>query len=317
MKHLKLEQRYAIKAYLKSGKKAKFIAEQLSVHESTIRREIKRNGTKTGKYNPDFAQELADERKDRHHFNRKFNINMQRFIDKQLREEQWSPEQIKGYCDKNKISMVSTERIYQYVRSDKATGGILYKQLRHQLKHRKRPVGGGKQQNIKDKLSIDKRPDIINNKMRFGDWEIDLIVGKENKGAMVTIVERQTAMLMINKLPFGKNAQELAKVVVDMLLPYKANVLSITSDNGSEFAMHKIIAKKLNCMFFFAHPYASWERGLSEYSNKLIRQYVPKKSCFDEFDDKYIKFVQNKINRRPRKNLNFDTPVKIFYEYIA
>jgi len=317
MKHLKLEQRYAIKAYLKSGKKIKFISEQLSVHESTIRREIKRNSTITGKYNPDFAQELADERKERFVSNRRFNINMQHFIDKKLLEEQWSPEQIKGYCDKHNVEMVSIERIYQYIRDDKANGGTMYKQLRHQLKHRKRPVGGDKHQNIKDKVSIDERPDVINNKMRFGDWEIDLIVGKDNKGAMVTIVERKTALIMIRKLPFGKNAYELAKIVIDMLLPYKANVLSITSDNGSEFAMHKLIAQKLDCKFYFAHPYASWERGLSEYSNKIIRQYIPKKSCFDDFDKDYIKFVQYKINRRPRKNLNFETPVKIFYQLVA
>lgn len=317
MKHLKLEQRYAIKAYLESGKKIKFIAVQLSVHETTIRRELKRNSTKTGKYNPDYAQELACERKDRFVSNRKFDVNIKRFIDKKLLEEQWSPEQIKGYCNKNNIEMVSVERIYQYIRENKAHGGVLYKQLRHQLKHRKRPVGGGKHQNIKDKVSIDERPDVINNKMRFGDWEIDLIVGKDNKGAMVTIVERQTAMIMIRKLPFGKNAYELAKIVIDMLLPYKTNVLSITSDNGSEFAMHKLIAKKLDCKFYFAHPYASWERGLSEYSNKIIRQYIPKKSCFDDFEPDYIKFVQYKINRRPRRNLNFEMPVKVFYELVA
>ena len=124
-------------------------------------------------------------------------------------------------------------------------------------------------------------------------------------------------MIMIRKLPFGKNAYELAKIVIDMLLPYKTNVLSITSDNGSEFAMHKLIAKKLDCKFYFAHPYASWERGLSEYSNKIIRQYIPKKSCFDDFEPDYIKFVQYKINRRPRKNLNFEMPVKVFYELVA
>lgn len=316
MKHLKVEQRYAIKAYLKSDKSIKFIASEMGVAESTIRREIKRNSTKTGKYNPDLAQKLADERKERYAINRKFNDSMVRLIEEKIRKEQWSPEQIKGYCDKEGIKMVSCERIYQYIREDKEQGGDLYKHLRHKLKHRKRPVNG-KQQNIKDRVSIDERSDAINNKERFGDWEIDLIVGKENKGAMVTIVERQTSMIMIRKLPHGKNAKELAKVVIDMMLPYKDSVLSITSDNGSEFAQHQFIAKKLNCEFFFAHPYASWERGLSEYSNKLIRQYIPKKSNFNDFDNQYIKEVQHKINRRPRKILNFETPTKIFYNLVA
>ncbi len=96
----------------------------------------------------------------------------------------------------------------------------------------------------------------------------------------------------------GKMQMKLAKVVMDMMMPYKDSVLSITSDNGSEFAGHKKIAQRLKCEFFFAHPYASWERGLSEYSNKLVRQYIPKKSNLDEFNDTYIKQVQQKINRR-------------------
>ena len=102
-----------------------------------------------------------------------------------------------------------------------------------------------------------------------------------------------------------------------MLLPYKDDIHSITSDNGSEFARNKSIAKKLDCKFYFAHPYASWERGLSENSNKLIRQYILKKSNFDEYSEEYVKQVQLKINRRPRKNLNFETPTKIFYSLVA
>jgi IS30 family transposase len=316
MKHLKLEQRYAIKAYLNSGMSSEFIASKLGVHECSIRRELKRNPTKNGGYNPDFAQKLANERKERFAINRRFDENMARIINEKIKQEQWSPEQIKGHCNKHGIPMVSIERIYQYVREDKTNGGNLYKDLRHKLKHRKRPAHD-KQQAIKDRVSIGERPDIINNKERFGDWEIDLIVGKENKGAMVVIVERKTAMFFIRKLEHGKNAEKLAEVVIDMLLPYKEHVKSITSDNGSEFAKHKQIVKKIEASFFFAHPYASWERGLSEYTNKLIRQYIPKKSNFKEFDNEYVKQVQYKINRRPRKNLNFENPMKVFYKFVA
>ena len=316
MKHLKLEQRYAIKAYRTIGKSVKFIALELAVHQSTIRRELNRNMTKTGKYNPNFAQQLADERKERLATNRRFTTIVKKIIDTKLTQEQWSPEQIKGYCNKQEIDMVSVERIYQYIRQDKLQGGKHYKHLRHQLKHRKRPVGE-KKQIIKDKVSIEQRPDIINKKERFGDWEIDLIVGKQNQGAMVTIVERTTAMLFIRKLENGKNATSLAETVIDMLLPYKANIHSITSDNGTEFAQHKKIAKALQIDFFFANPYASWERGLSEYTNKLVRQYIPKKSVFEKFDQKYIKEVQYKINRRPRKNLNFENPKDIFFKLVA
>ncbi len=166
---------------------------------------------------------------------------------------------------------------------------------------------------IKDKVSIDERLAIINEKKRFGDWEIDTIVGEGNKGAIVTIVERQTGFLLMKKLPEGKAAKGLSNAVVDLLLPYKQVIHSITSDNGTEFADHKLIAKKLNADFYFAHPYSSWERGLNEYTNKLIRQYVPKKQSFDGYNDQNIKELQHKINQRPRKKLQFNNPKHIFY----
>ncbi len=316
MKQLTLAQRYALKAFLECGKSKSEVAKLLGVDRSTVYRETNRNGRKPGVYNPDFANELAEERKERFCKQRKFDSGKQKLIDKWIKEEQWSPEQIKGYCDKNGIEMVSHERIYQYIREDKLRGGEIYKQLRHKLKHRKRPVTG-RHEVIKNKVSIEDRPEIINNKERFGDWEIDLIVGKNNKGAMVTIVERKTAMVMIRKLKNGKNAESLADTVVEMLLPYKNSVKSITSDNGSEFAKHERIAQKLQADFYFAHPYSSWERGLSEYSNKLIRQYIPKQTNFNNFDEELIKQIQHKINRRPRKNLEFSNPKVNFFNCVA
>ena len=243
---------------------------------------------------------------------RRLTSEMEKRIIKSLTEEQWSPEQIKGRSQKEERPMVSHERIYQMIRKDKQEGGSLYKHTRHRLKHRKRPVGG-KQIVIKDKVSIDERPAVINDKERFGDWEIDTIVGEGNKGAIVTIVERQTGFLFMKKLPEGKLAKGLACAVIDLLLPYKYNVHSITSDNGTEFAEHKLIAKKLNASFFFAHPYSSWERGLNEYTNKLIRQYIPKKQTFDNYNEMNIRDIQHKINQRPRKKLLYDNPKHIFY----
>lgn len=315
MKHLTKEQRYQIKAYLKCGKSKSYIAESLSVNKTTIYREISRNSTKRKFYNPDYAHELATERKERFRRIRKFDDATRGIVRKYIEEEQWSPEQIVGYCKYHNIPMVSHERIYIYIREDKMKGGSMYKHMRHKLKHRKRPVGG-KQVVIKDKVSIELRSDVINNKERFGDWEIDLIVGKENKGAIVTIAERTTAFFMMRKLTYGKNAKKLAREVVDMLLPYKTYVHSITSDNGSEFAEHKTISKKLNALFFFAHPYSSWERGLSEYTNKLVRQYIPKKSKFEEYNELQIRNIQYKINQRPRKKLNFENPKNLFYKFV-
>ena len=312
MKQINEVKRYQMESILKAGKSKDYIAGELKVHRSSIYREVKRNALKRGGYNAKRAQMLYDEKKERFARKRSFGQSVESKVRKYIEDEQWSPKQIVGYCDKNKITMVSHERIYQFVREDKTNGGALYKNLRHRLKHRKRPVGG-KKTTIKDRVSIDERTEIINNKERFGDWEIDTIIGKYQKGAIVTIVERKTAFFLMKRLTLGKNAEDLAKTVVDMLLPYKKSVFSITSDNGTEFAAHKIIAGKLDSLFFFAHPYSSWERGLSEYTNKLIRQYVPKKSNFDNFDNQYLSDIHHKINRRPRENLSFDSPKSIFY----
>ena len=317
MKQITEVQRYQIESFLKAGKSKEYIAQELKLHRSSIYREVKRNALKRGGYNAKRAQKLCDEKKERFARKRGFTQSIEAKARKYIEKEQWSPKQIVGHCYKNDIPMVSHERIYQFVRGDKANGGTLYKNLRHRLKHRKRPVGGGKHISIKDRVSIEERPEIINNKERFGDWEIDTIIGKGQKGAIVTIVERKTAFFMMRKLILGKNAEGLSETVVDMLLPYKTSVHSITSDNGAEFAGHKTIAEKLNALFFFAHPYSSWERGLSEYTNKLIRQYVPKKSNFDDFNIQCLIDIQYKINRRPREKLSFDSPKDLFFNLVA
>jgi IS30 family transposase len=247
--------------------------------KSVLSRELKRNSGKRG-YSPVLAQEYANERKERFKCNRKFTSAVRQKVINELTQEQWSPEQIVGKAKRDGIPLVSTERIYQFIRQDKREGGLLWKQCRHKLKHRKRPVTG-KKVVIPNKVMIDQRPEVINNKERFGDWEIDTIVGAGNKGAILTITERLTGFLMMKKLPKGKNAKGLAKELYFMLLPYKKAIRSITADNGSEFYEHQTIAQKLNTLFFFAHPYSSWERGLNEKTNGLIRQYIPKKQSFN------------------------------------
>ena len=311
--HLTLEQRYKIEALLKAEHKAPFIADQLNVDRSTIYRELKRNRTKTGSYSVLSAHEISEEKKERFAHNRKFTPAMERYIRDKLSNQQWSPEQIAGYCKQNNILMVSHERIYQFVYQDKAEGGQLYKHLRVVSKMYRKRYGSGKNKRglIKDRVSIDQRPDCINNKERVGDWEIDTIIGKDRKGAIVTIAERATAFVLIARLE-GKSPLALAKAVVRLMAPFKKLVLSITSDNGFEFAMHKYIAEKLEAEFYFAHPYSSWERGLNEYTNKLLRQYIPKKTDFAFVNDQYIRDITMKLNSRPRKKLNFKSPGSIF-----
>ena len=311
-KHLTIVQRHEIKALHQAGHSLSFIGSQLGLHKSTISRELKRNARQWGSYDPNLAQQIANDRKERFSLNRKFSPGMEKFIREKLQSHQWSPEQIKGYCQQNNIPMVSHQRIYQFVYQDRQNGGDLYKNLRTAQRKRRKKYGGLKPNHtLKNRVSIDLRPTVVNNKERFGDWEIDTIMGKNNKGAILTVVERKSAFLLMAKLN-GKNATELAKSTIRLLAPYKDKVHTITSDNGCEFARHKKIAKKLNADFFFAHPYSSWERGLNEYTNKLIRQYIPKKSSFDNINHQLINDINLKINMRPRKNLNYKSPLIVY-----
>ena len=310
-KHLTSVQRNQIEVLLQTKTPVKIIARLVDTDKSTIYREIKRNKRKRS-YSASFAQQLATERKERFGRPRKFTDQAEKFVVEKLEKEQWSPKQIVGFAEQNNIPMVSHERIYQFIRQDKKEGGMLWTHTRHKLKHRKRPVTG-KQVNIKNKVSIELRPAIVDAQERYGDWEIDTIIGENQKGAILTMTERKAGFLLMEKMEFGKQAEGLAKAAIRMLFAYKNTVHTITSDNGSEFAQHELIAKKLNADFYFAHPYSSWERGLNEYTNKLIRQYIIKGSNFDLYDSEYIKLVQNKINRRPREKLNFKTPAEIFF----
>jgi IS30 family transposase len=299
---------------LQVGTPKKKIAELIGTSVSSLYREIIRNKGKRG-YRAAAAEELCEIRKERYRGKRKFTPSMEGHIRDRLTDKQWSPQQIVGEAALHNIPMVSHERIYEFIRQDKTLGGELWKHTRHRLKHRKRPVGG-KQVNIKNKVSIEQRPEIINQKQRFGDWEIDTIVGKENQGAILTVTERKTGFLLMKKLSKGKNAKSIAKELYLLLLPYKDHVFSITSDNGTEFYEHQWIAQKLDADYFFAHPYSSWERGLNEYTNKLIRQYIPKKQTFTHYDEDRIKNIQFKINRRPRKKLNFEEPFSMFHKML-
>lgn len=310
-KHLTLTQRNQIDVLLQTNTSIKKVAQLLDTDKSTIYREISRNNGKRS-YLASFAQQLCTERKERFGRLRRFTNQARRFVIEKLENEQWSPKQIVGFAELNNIPMVSHERIYQFIRQDKKEGGLLWTQTRHKLKHRKRPVTG-KQVNIKNKVSIELRPAIVDTQERYGDWEIDTIIGENQKGAILTITERKTGFLLMEKMEFGKQAEGLAKAAIRMLFAYKNTVHTITSDNGSEFAQHELISKKLNAEFYFAHPYSSWERGLNEYTNKLIRQYIIKGSNFDLYDSDYIKQVQTKINRRPREKLKFQSPFKIFF----
>ena len=314
-KHLNYEQRYTIECMLKSGHKKKDIIKALGIAESTLYRELSRNKRKRGSYNAKYAQMLSDERLKEGHYKHKFTGYMKKLVNEKIKMD-WSPDQITNWCKRKGIDMVSHERIYQYIWEDKRTGGSLYKHLRTgQRKYKKRYGSKLTRGQIPDKVSIDERPEIVNKKTRIGDFECDLIVGKNHKGALLTIVDRKSCFLIVENT-HGKKSDVVAKKLINALAPYKKWVKTITNDNGKEFAEHKKIAEKLDCNIYFAHPYSSWERGLNENTNKLLRQYFPKNKTLENIDQNYLNYVVDLLNNRPRKNLGYKTPKEVFYQYI-
>jgi IS30 family transposase len=230
----------------------------------------------------------------------------------------WSPEQISGWLLVEQKISLSHERIYQHVWADKASGGDLYKYLRREAKKYKARGSNGKTASgqIKNRISIDDRPDIVDEKSRIGDWEIDTVIGRNHSGALVTIVERAT-MFTVSKRVKSKRAEEVTAATIALLRPFKALVHTITADNGKEFAYHEKISASLECDFYFAHPYHSWERGLNENTNGLLRQYFPKSTDFKKVSEKEVAQSVEQLNNRPRKTLAFKTPAFLMQQEMA
>ena len=312
-KQLTSEQRYTISVLLQNRTKQKDIAKAINVSPSTVSREIRRNSGVRGRYNWETAQANAVQTKRRKPGNHSIDKDVMEEAKHLLVTEQWSPEQISGVLAKDG-KYISHETIYRMIRKDKAEGGTLYKHCRHKLKRRARPVGG-RRISIPNRTSISERPAEVDGK-RFGDFEMDTIVGRGNHGAIVTLIERSTNMLFMRKLKKGKNAKELARTVIHLLSPFKEHVKSITTDNGTEFACHEMIGKSLGVTIYFADPYASWQKGAIENANGLIRQYVPKTETFEHVSHQQITKYSKRINIRPRKKLEFKTPHECFYEQI-
>ena len=312
-KQLTSEQRYTISVLLQNRTKQKEIAKAINVSPSTVSREIRRNSGVRGRYNWETAQANAVQTKRRKPGNHSIDKDVMEEARHLLVTEQWSPEQISGVLAKDG-KYISHETIYRMIRKDKAEGGTLYKHCRHKLKRRARPVGG-RRISIPNRTSISERPAEVDGK-RFGDFEMDTIVGRGNHGAIVTLIKRSTNMLFMRKLKKGKNAKELARTVIHLLSPFKEHVKSITTDNGTEFACHEMIGKSLGVTICFADPYASWQKGAIENANGLIRQYVPKTETFEHVSHQQITKYSKKINIRPRKKLEFKTPQECFYEQI-
>lgn len=281
-KQLTYEQRCQIAVLKKSGFTQQSIAELTNLSQSTISRELSRNTGKRG-YRYKQAHERALSRRRSARKPLKMTLEMMALITQKLNEK-WSPEQITGWLRKENKQSVS---------------------------HGKTNRG-----QIKNRVSIEERPQIVDEKGRIGDWEIDTVIGKGHRGALVTIVERVTQFTVSTQVA-GKTAQAVTAATIELLRPYRSALHTITADNGKEFAYHEQITKALSVPVYFAHPYHSWERGLNENTNGLLRQYWPKSTDFKAVTPAQVIPVLEQLNNRPRKTLGFETPAKLMQDHLA
>lgn len=309
------QQRSQIFAYLQDGIARKIICERIGISQATLCRELKRNCGKHGKYTWQLAQQKAIERRERTCTNRRTPSWIINKALRLLRDEDWSPRQISGFLRLEGIN-ISHERIYQEIRSDET--GELKKHCRHKLKyrrHKRRKRKSARRTIIPNRVSIHERPAEADGR-RFGDWEMDLVIGKGQKSAVLTMIERSTNIFLQTKLP-SKHPKIVARAAWRLLLPYKKHVLTITTDNGIEFMEHQWLSNHIGAKVFFADPFCSGQKGAVENANKLFRQYFPKGTDFRDVEQADLDKIQAKINRRPREKLNFSSPKNVFFNLIS
>lgn len=306
MPHLCLPQRYTIACLREQGLGSTAIARQVGVDKSTISREIRRNATTQG-YRAEVAQKKAVSRCKRTPYKAKGAL-WQQVVDRL--NQQHSPQQISGRLKKEGQPTLSHETIYSAIYTDKRQEGTLYQHLRFaHKKRRKRRDSPQRRGQIPNRVGIEQRPAEVETKTTLGHWEGDTVVGAERQGAILTLVERVTKVVRLAYLP-QTTALAVEEATVRLLKDTAAGVKTITFDNGKEFTNHQNMAQRLNCQVFFAHPYSPWERGANENTNGLLRQYVPKKVPLLVLTPQRLQAIEDTLNHRPRKTLDFCSPLE-------
>ena len=277
------------------------------MHKATISRELGRNCGQRG-YRPKQAHRLAFARRNK--AKRRICAETWRWIEKLIRQD-WSPEQISGRLKAKHDMQVSHEWIYQYIMADKRAGGTLHKHPGCQKRRRKRYPSYDRRGILPNRVSIDARQEVVDQRERLGDWEIDTIIGKGQPNALLSPTERKSRLALLHKIS-RRTAQALKLASLHLLDPLDGPVHTITVDFGKEFAHHELIAQHLQADFYFVHPFAAWERGANENMNGLVRQYFPKDTDFASVSEEEVDLVVHNLNMRPRKSLDFKTPFEVF-----
>jgi transposase, IS30 family len=308
---LTYEERIKIGLFTQQGRTPSEIARQLNRHRSTVNRELKRNSHEHG-YFANTADKVSKARKVEASSIQRIDVDTKQWVTEKI-HLQWSPEQISNRMELELGEGVSHEWIYQFIYQDRKEGGELYLQLRWGRRKRKKRFGGrDKRGQIPNRVSIEKRPEIANNRGRIGDLEGDTVIGRNHKGKLLTLVDRKSRLTIIRKLE-NKSAEITSQAIIDSLNSSDTNFKSITFDNGKEFSLHEKIAENTGISIYFAHPYSSFERGTNENTNGLIRQYFPKDCDLSQLDSSKVRTVENLLNHRPRKSLGFRTPYESHY----
>jgi IS30 family transposase len=329
--HLSQKEREEIYIYQKENYTITKIAELIGRNKSTISREIRRNATniearynnspkKNKQYLPDRAQNKYEQkrRKSKSPYPLK-NGFIHAYVINHLKNG-WSPELISGRIKLDFNASISHECIYQYIYSKHAKdkGYRLWEYLVNKRKKRKKKQGRKvKKSNIPNRIDISERPISVGKRNRTGDWEGDTIFGKGNGSALATFNDRSDKRVKIKKLP-RKTADYMKDAAISVLSKEPREFArTLTLDNGAENSKHSEISSCIGVKVYFARPYHSWERGSNERTNGLIRRYFPKKTNFDDVSEEQIALVEEIINNRPMKCLNWKTPNEVYQDNLS
>lgn len=305
---LTTRERYLIVEHKSMGLSLREIGKALRRSASTISRELKRNADKSdGRYRVEKADSYARARRWRSRQGIRFKADEVAQVH-ELLSRKWSPEQISGRLRKRRRLRIGTSTIYRWLARDKARGGQCWLQTR-QLAHRYRkgyrvPDRRGR---MAGKRPLSERPEPANDRSEAGHLEGDTVMGKDGRHCLLTLVDRMTRRTRILKLP-ARQAAEVNKALIREMRSGRLGIKSLTLDNGTEFHGFKELEDKLGVRVYFAQPYHSWERGTNENTNGLIRQYLPKGSCFKQLTQRQCDKIEQELNNRPRKVLGFSTP---------
>lgn len=303
---LNQHERYRIHAMHEAGCSLRGIAFQLSRSPSTISRELRRN--RVGRrYDPERAQRLSDQRRSQASTRPRIDEDRIQRIQAHLTED-WSPEQIAGTT-----GLASHEWIYQHVYADQRCGGTLFRSLRRRRRQRRKRGLRDDRGQLRHRRSWRERPAVVEQRARIGDWEIDSMHASKGKAVVVTMTERRSRLHLLAHSP-DRTANNVMRAIVGRLGRFRHTVHTLTADNGKEFAEHQIIGLALNADVYFADPYSAWQRGSNENANGLTRQYLPRSLDFGTITDAQLRWVEHRLNTRPRKTLQFKTPLDVFTE---